>query len=282
MKTRALAWWSGGVASAVACKWAVDTFKDVRLVFIDTKNEHDDTYRFGDDCEKFFGKEIEIVWNEKYSCIQDVWRKYKALNNGYGAVCSSELKKKMRLAIQDITVDYCQIFGFDNSEISRHSKMVSNFPEINAISPLLELNMSKEDCIKEVQSWGIDVPLPYREGYRNNNCQLTGCVRGGIGYWKKLEREHKAVFDRMADMEFELTQVKGKAVTVLRVAKGKDEKGKTIMYPLFLKKHPDYELCLKDAKGREPKSLLECHGFCDTNEQLELDYETMTEIEELI
>lgn len=41
-----IAWWSGGVTSAVACKWAIDWFglDSVRIVFIDTKNEDDDTY----------------------------------------------------------------------------------------------------------------------------------------------------------------------------------------------------------------------------------------------
>jgi len=41
-----IAWWSGGVASAVTCKICVDWFgiDNVRIVFIDTKNEDDDTY----------------------------------------------------------------------------------------------------------------------------------------------------------------------------------------------------------------------------------------------
>lgn len=38
MKTRVIAWWSGGIASAYACWWATKVFKDLQIVFIDTKN----------------------------------------------------------------------------------------------------------------------------------------------------------------------------------------------------------------------------------------------------
>ena len=58
MKNRVIAWWSGGIASAVACKWALSAFKNVSIVFIDTKNEHPDTYRFLKDCEKIYCQEI--------------------------------------------------------------------------------------------------------------------------------------------------------------------------------------------------------------------------------
>ena len=49
---KVICWWSGGVTSAVACKLTIDTFgKDnCRVIFIDTENEHMDTYRFMEDC----------------------------------------------------------------------------------------------------------------------------------------------------------------------------------------------------------------------------------------
>ncbi len=81
-----IAWWSGGVTSAVTCKICVDSYgkKRVRVIFIDTHNEHDDTYRFKTDCEKWYGVDIETISNigDKYNKIQDVWIKYKSLNVG--------------------------------------------------------------------------------------------------------------------------------------------------------------------------------------------------------
>lgn len=44
-----ICWWSGGITSAVACKTALDLFKDknkCRVIMIDTGNEDEDTYRF--------------------------------------------------------------------------------------------------------------------------------------------------------------------------------------------------------------------------------------------
>ena len=52
-----ICWWSGGITSAVACKIALDLFKDKNeciVIMIDTGNEDDDTYRFKTDCEKWF------------------------------------------------------------------------------------------------------------------------------------------------------------------------------------------------------------------------------------
>lgn len=58
-----IAWWSGGITSAVACKKAIDIFGKgrVRVIMIDTENEHLDTYRFKKDCEDWYGLPIEII-----------------------------------------------------------------------------------------------------------------------------------------------------------------------------------------------------------------------------
>ncbi len=47
-----IAWWSGGITSAVAVWIAILWYgiENVRIVFIDTRNEHKDTYRFKEDC----------------------------------------------------------------------------------------------------------------------------------------------------------------------------------------------------------------------------------------
>lgn len=51
-----IAWWSGGVTSAVTCKLCIDWFgvENVRVVFIDTHNEDEDTFRFLKECEKWY------------------------------------------------------------------------------------------------------------------------------------------------------------------------------------------------------------------------------------
>lgn len=111
MKTRVIAWWSGGITSAYACYWALQVFKNVDVVFIDTKNEHEDTERFLRDCEKLYGCEIKRTSNPKYASIFEVWRKNKSLNTATGAICSTRLKRDVRESYQRES-DYGQVFGF--------------------------------------------------------------------------------------------------------------------------------------------------------------------------
>lgn len=262
MKTRAVAWFSGGVSSAYACWLALQVYKNVVIVFIDTKNEDPDTYRFLIDCEKLYGQPIEILTRigKDYGQISDVWDKYLSLNTAHGAICSTELKREVREAFQDLVTDHAQIFGFDADEQKRHFNMRRNYPEINVVSLLFENKIDKKQALKFFKDKDIEIPLAYRLGFRNNNCLQTGCVRGGIGYWQKYQKQFPDRFDKMADREHRYTDQKGEPVTILKDrTNGKNAR-------LFLKPHPKYPE-IKDIsmmKGRRVESLIECHGFCGT------------------
>lgn len=261
MKTRVVAWWSGGIASAYACYWAVKAFRNVAIVFIDTRNEHPDTYRFKNDCERKYGKQIEVITNELYPNIEAVWTKFLSLNTAHGAICSTELKRQMREMYQDLENDYAQIFGFDVTERNRHNNMRKNYPEINVISPLADLNMTKSQVVNAFKDLEIEIPVPYKLGYRNNNCFQTGCVQGGIGYWQKIQKNEPDKFKAMADREHRLTNIKGSPVTI---CKDQSKNGGLV----FLLPHPNYP-GMKDLsmmKGIEPEPLIECNGFCSTKD----------------
>lgn len=262
MKNRVVAWWSGGLSSALAAKWAVDMFRNVEVVFLDTRNEDDDTYRFFKDCEKWYGVKIQVLTNSKYASIEDVWMEYLSLNTANGAICSTELKRAMREKYQNLATDYAQIFGFDANERERHNNMRRNYPEINVISPLIDSGTTKAGVVRIFLKAGIEIPRAYKLGYRNNNCLKTGCVRGGIGYWKKIEVDDPEKFDRMAVREHTITDLKGEPVTIL-----KDRTGGKVAR-LFLKPHPAYPEIkdLSTATGREVEALVECTGFCGTTE----------------
>lgn len=269
-KKKVVAWWSGGVTSAVACKLSIDMFgiDNVRIVFIDTHNEDDDTYRFKEDCERWYKKEIETITRigDGYDSIQDTWRRYNSLNVGTGAICSYELKRVARERWQkNIDYDY-QVFGFDISEGKRGLALSKNHKAAKPVYPLLFHGLTKKDCIDIITKEGIDVPVMYQYGFLNNNCFKTGCVQGGIGYWQKMARDFPEKFDTMARMEHELTDRKGSPVTMLKdqSKKAKDEGNQLV----FLKPHPSYPH-IKDISmmaGREPKPLFECNGFCGTND----------------
>jgi len=258
-----IAWWSGGVTSAVACKLAMEWFgiENVRLIFIDTLNEDIDTYRFKIDCEEWYGKGIETVRRLEYNNIKEVWYKYLSLNVATGAKCSSVLKLDLRIKFLKENTHSYNVFGFDIDEPKRAKAMAKNYPKVNPWFPLLMFGMSKKDCIKNITEANIAIPRAYDMGLNNNNCLQTGCVQGGIGYWQLMKSLIPDNFYKMAQVEHELSDLKGEPVTMLK----DQSKGGGLV---FLLPHPKYPF-VKDIsmmKGRPPEPLIECNGFCGVND----------------
>lgn len=281
-----ICWWSGGITSAVACKKTIDIYgiDRCRLIMIDTHNEHPDTYRFKDDCERWYGKNIDTISFKDYakfndiSNISDVWRKHISLNTATGAICSMTLKRLVREEWEKSNTYSNQVFGFEfePKEFRRAMSMAINHSHVKPIFPLLMLGLDKKMCVDIVIKSGIEPPVMYQYGFGNNNCFKTGCVQGGIGYWQKMSREFPDKFNYMADIEHELTNIKGEPVTMLKDQsnRAKDivkETGIKWKQFVFLKPHPDYPE-LKDIsqmKGREPEPLVDCNGFCGVNDLID-------------
>ena len=195
--SRVIAWFSCGVTSAVATKLTLDRYKDAIPVYCDTGSEHQDNKRFIKDCEQWFGKEILILKSKKYTDIWDVFTKTKYLVGVNGARCTTELKKLVRRDFEQ--PDDLQIFGFDVAEKNRAERFNGNNPEVKTWFPLIEAGLNKTDCLSIVSGQGIELPVMYKMGYRNNNC--IGCVKGGAGYWNKIRKDFPDVFEKMAQTE---------------------------------------------------------------------------------
>lgn len=265
-----LGWWSGGVASAVTCRICIDWFgaENVRLVFIDTRNEDDDTYRFLKDCELWYEAPIETIASKKYDTIQDVWYDNLSLNISKGAKCSEVLKITVRQEFIKTNLFSYQAFGFDISELQRAKDMKLNNYHLKPIFPLIANLLDKKDCIKIIQSANnlfnpLEIPVTYKLGYNNNKCFKTGCVKGGIGYWQKIQSDDIKKFERMAKVEHDLTNMKGEPVTICK----DQSKGGGLV---FLMPHPDYPE-MKDLsmmKGKQPEPLMECNGFCSIKDSV--------------
>ena len=280
-----IAWWSGGITSAVTCKLCIDIYglDACTFIFMDTFNEDEDTYRFKNDCEKWYGKEIETISAipGKYNSIEDVWRKNKSLNVATGAICSSELKRQVRLDWQKVNDYDHQAFGFEFTlrEMKRAFSLKLNYPDTKAIFPLLGLALTKKECGEILREHGIDLPRMYEFGFHNNNCFKTGCVQGGIGYWQKMRDEFPEKFEKMAAMEHELTDTKGTPVTMLKdQSKEAEATGNKLV---FLKPHPDYPQLksLADMKPQKVEPLFECNGFCSTNDLLDADEKSAAQMQ---
>lgn len=274
--SKVVCWWSGGITSAVACKLAIDLYgkSNCEVIMIDTKNEHSDTYRFRDDCSKWYDlqiKSITAINNNPYSSITDVWLRHLSLNVANGAICSSTLKRKVRQKWQKENEFKHQVFGFEfnKKEFSRALALSLNYPDAKPIFPLLMFGYDKKDCINLVQDAGIKIPEAYSLGFQNNNCLLTGCVQGSVSYWKHYREIYPDRFDEMAKLEHDLTTYKGQPVTILKdQSKQAKESGN---WQVFLKKNEAYPnlKCLDDMKGRAKESLTECNGFCGTYDLFE-------------
>jgi len=266
---KVIGWWSGGVASAVACKLAIEKYGDrVELVFCDTTIEHPDTYRFMDDYEKVMGVKVKIIKSSRMKDPEEVWYKYKGLNFAHGAPCSMVMKKEPRIKYQDLKNDFAQVFGFDyaKKEIKRANNMLANNFDLNPIFPLIIHKFDRERIFAEIKHMGLMRPKTY-DHFLNNNCMgaddspIGGCVQGGIGYWQKIKEIFPKKYDYMANIEHDLSKAKGKPVTIC-----KDQRKETRGDRLFLSPCDDFPdvKCIDVIKGRKPVTLFECSGFCST------------------
>jgi len=263
---RVIGWWSGGVASAVACKIALEKYPNVHLAFCDTNAEHPDTYRFMQDFEKELGVKIHTYRSEKFKNPEEVWFKYLGLNFAHGAPCSSELKRAVRIKVQKTKTDHGQIFGFDycKKEINRATNMQKNYPEINPLFPLIENEITRDGIFKELKKLNLTPPETYKD-FLNNNCILIGCVQAGIGHWGKFKSIYPDRYNYMAEVEHKLSAVKGRPVTI-----HKDQRKNRQGNRLFLKHNPDYPEIgtIDEIEGKWPVIPFECNGFCSTQQEM--------------
>ena len=243
MKNRIISWFSCGAASAVATKLAIASDEAITVVYCEVEEEHPDNKRFLKDCENWFGQKIEILRNETYKgSIYNVFQK-NYMRTPNGSPCTRALKKQVRLKYEKPTDR--QIFGFTAEEVNRFDDFLDRNNGVDVWCPLIEKDLTKEDCLAMIANAGIELPAMYKLGYQNNNC--IGCVKGGMGYWNKIRVDFPDQFKRMADLE------KEKGYTVLKKPDTSE--------PIFL--HD-----LDPKRGNYPKEIeVQCGIFCTIAEQ---------------
>ena len=199
LKGRVLGWYSHGATSAVMAKLLVEQYPDCEIVNCSSTmaNEHPDNARFMADVSRWIGKEIKQLYAEKYKDIYDVFDKTGWLVGVGGARCTQELKRNVREQYQQVGDIHC--FGFTADEPERIERYKRDNPELYLLFPLLDNNLSKQDCLNMLMQAGIKLPAMYELGYKNNNC--IGCVKGGKGYWNKIRVDFPEVFLAMVQRE---------------------------------------------------------------------------------
>ena len=204
-----VAWWSAGITSAVACKMALEMYKNVELYYIDINSAHSDNERFRKDCEKWYGKKMKSISSKECKNQFEVIEKTGAVNTPQGAPCTKILKKEVRFELEklhaislfnDFTI-LNQVWGFEyeKKEINRAIRHGQQYPNTNPLFPLIEKGLDKNECAGLLINAGIELPEMYKLGYNNNNC--IGCVKGGKGYWNKIRIDFPLTFERMKLLE---------------------------------------------------------------------------------
>lgn len=197
-----VSWLSAGVSSFIATYLIKDEIDEIYYIHID--DQEADTLRFIKDCEKALNKPIKILQNEQYKTVENAILGFGHIRNGRTMFypCTNWLKKRVRKEQfenlhKDEEITY--VWGFDCTEISRAERLNISMPEFTHRFPLIEQNLTKEDCHALLTRLGIKRPKMYELGYQNNNC--VGCVKGGMGYWNKIRQDFPEVFEKRAKLE---------------------------------------------------------------------------------
>lgn len=191
---------SCGAASAVATKLTLAEYPQERVVILRAwiKEEHEDNDRFAADCERWFEHPITTLRDEEYGASAvEVFRRVRYLKGQLGAPCRRILKGDVLEAASLPNDIY--VLGYTAEEQDR----VDGFLDANngrrILTPLIEKNLTKADCLAIVERAGIALPVMYLLGYNNNNCRC--CVKGGEGYFNRQRLDFPEHYEALCQIQ---------------------------------------------------------------------------------
>lgn len=198
--SRIVCHFSCGAASAVATKLTILSAPDAQEIAILNAfitEEHPDNRRFLTDCEKWFGRPVTVLRDEKFNAsVRTVWSRKRFMKSAFGAPCSMHLKREVIEAA--CFPDDVHVFGYTAEELESR-KAVRRMLDNGALMPLIDRGLSHADCLAIIERAGIELPAMYRLGYNNANC--IGCCKGGEGYWNKIRRDFPEQFAEVVQIQ---------------------------------------------------------------------------------
>lgn len=240
---RIVSHFSCGAASAVATKLAIQDYPGrVTIVNAFIEEEHGDNQRFLADCEQWWGQKCIQCRDEKYGAsARQVWKKKRFLVNGMsGAPCSKALKRDV-LEKASLQSDVF-VLGYTAEEYERANRFIDANNARKIVTPLIDRNLGKSDCLAILQRAGIELPMMYRLGFNNNNC--IGCPKGGMGYWNMIRKHFPDDFEEVAQIE----EMIGPSAYIFR------DRKTGIRFPLRQ---------LPPDAGRHKEPEISCSVFCE-------------------
>lgn len=223
---------SGGSASAVSWKRCLDAFGSDRVVpvFADTNSEHDDLYRFLNDCEQAFGQKLNRLNDGRN--IWDVFDEtgiMRIAKAGNACKASIELKQKPLEVFRKQHELEAVAVGLEFIEGERIRDFIVRFRSRGcaALFPLAcRPYLGECEIHEQLRLWGIQPAKVYAEGQPHNNCRKYGCILAGVAQWANDVTSNADGFNYAAERESAFTERTG--FTVCR-----DQSGGTVTpYPL--------------------------------------------------
>ena len=215
---------SGGVSSAWCAGWALETHPrdEVVLLFHDTKEEDEDTYRF----IREMGAALKHPITERSDgrSVTQVAQDEGAIPNNRMAFCSRILKAEQRdryfkeLREAGVT-EIVNVLGFSALEWQRVQRAQARAMQdgYSVCFPMIgPPPTSKQEAVNWCQRIGVKPPRMYSWS-EHANC--VGCVRGGKAYWLAVLKNRPDVFAQRVQMEQEFGHTILKDTTLLDLAR---------------------------------------------------------------
>jgi len=210
--------WIDGVNSAVAGFLVLQKNPDAEPVHCDLgASVHEDSHRFINDLETWYGKPITRIQSEKYSTVDDVFSARKYLSGVKGAPCTGEMKFVPRMNYELPSDTHYWGYTIDWRDAKRFKAMQKSYPFLKQRAPLIECGMRKVDTHAYLAAAGIKRPYVYEIGMPNGNCLC--CVKAtSPNYWAHQRKYFPLVFARRAEQSrlygVRLTRIRGKRIFI--------------------------------------------------------------------
>jgi hypothetical protein len=191
--------WVDGVNSAVMAHFMLQDDPEAIPVHCDLGTSvHEDSHRFVNDLEQWFGKEIIRIRSDEYTTIDDVFEERKYLSGIEGAPCTGAMKFAPRYAFQKPNDVHHWGYTADKLDAARFDGMVADYPFLIQRSPLIEMGLTKKQTHAILRQHGVRRPYVYEIGMPNGNC--IGCVKSSSpNYWALIRKHFPEVFARRND-----------------------------------------------------------------------------------
>lgn len=213
--------WVDGVNSAVMAHFILMDDPDAIPVHCNLGDSvHEDSHRFINDLEQWYGKEIVRLKSAEFETIDDVFEKSRFLSGIEGAPCTGAMKIVPRMNFQLPSDIHYWGYTADKADAKRFTGMQERFPLLHQRAPLVEMGLKKRDTHAILAQHGIKRPWVYEIGMPNGNC--IGCVKAtSPNYWALIRKWFPEVFARRADQSrrfgkngVRLTRIKGARIFI--------------------------------------------------------------------